>query len=449
MKRILVADDEEDMCMILKMLLENDGYEVITATTGKDVLQYITDGGKPDLIITDLKMPDIQGTEILNFLNETGRDIPLVLITAYGTIEVAVEAMKNGAVDFITKPFNKDVIRHIIRRIFRIDSMERENEFSKEAIQEREIVYISPAMHELMDTVKKVACVKTPVLIAGESGSGKELVARALHYYGGTTGSDGVDRPLVSINCPTVPESLFESELFGYQRGAFTGALRDYQGKIRMAEGGTLFLDEIGDLPLSIQPKLLRFLEEKTFEPLGSNVEIRVNTRVVCSTNRDLRAMVKEGKFREDLYYRINAITLEVPPLRERREDILPLAEYFIEKNAQETGKGRKTLSHPVEKLFKRYNWPGNVRELKNVIERAVVLSTDKEIKLTHIPSELRSNFSLDKEEFSCNRFDSIERQLLLESLEKNNWNITAVARELGTTRSTIRYRIKKFGIKK
>ncbi|MEW5814506.1 MAG: sigma-54 dependent transcriptional regulator [Spirochaetota bacterium] len=447
MKRILVVDDEEDMCQILKILLENSGYAVITAITGREAIKHLTDGEVVDLIISDLKMPDIDGIGLLNFLRETMREIPLVLITAYGSIEVAVEAMKKGAADFITKPFNKDIIRHIIGRIFHIETLENENRFLKDTIHEGELVYRSQAMFRIMETVKKVAMVGTPVLIVGESGSGKELVAKAIHLFSCTAGDNRPEKPFVRIHCPAVPESLLESELFGYQKGAFTGATKDFKGKIRLSAGGTLFLDEIGDLPLNIQPKLLRFLEEKTFEPLGSITTIKVNARIICATNRDLKEMVNKGLFREDLYYRINTINIKIPPLRERKEDIIPIAEYFLQKIARDLGKGTRRLAPGLEKAFWDHHWPGNVRELRNVIERAVVLYNNEEIKLSDLPPEFQ-NFTPPVPALNLNKLEDSEIGLLLSALEKSNWNITAAARELGVKRSTIRYKIGKYNLK-
>ena len=447
MKRILVVDDEKNMCMVLKMLLERDGYSVITAYNGKEAIEYLLKGEIIDLIVSDLKLPDIDGMGILKFLKSTEREIPLVLITAYGSIESAVKAMKEGAVDFITKPFNKDIIRQIIRRTFQMESLEDENELLKETTREGELVYRSRSMQNIMDTVKKVATVSSPVLISGESGSGKGIIAKTIHALGDPAHGNASKRPFIRINCPAIPETLLQSELFGYQKGAFTGASRDFKGKVRLAEGGTLFLDEIADLPQTIQPKLLRLLEEKSFEPLGSTTTIMVNTRIICATNHDLHTLVKEGLFRKDLFYRINTITINVPPLRERSDDILPLSDFFLATISKEMGRKVKKLSDEVQEAFMAYSWPGNVRELFNVIERAVVLSNHETITLSDVPCEFQE-MRLDTITPGENKLTNAEKELLLNALRKCAWNISAAARELGISRSTLRYRISKYRLK-
>ncbi len=451
MKRILVVDDEKNMCTILEMLLKRDGYAVITANSGEEALAHVRKDEIIDLIISDLKLPDIDGLEILNFLKTHERQIPLVLITAYGSIELAVEAMKKGAEDFITKPFNKEVIRHIVRRIFRIENLEEENTLLK-ATDEESFSHRSPVMRNLMDTIQKVALVPSAVLILGESGTGKGFIAKAIHKMA-ESATHTSSAPFVRINCPAIPETLLQSELFGYRKGAFTGASSDFKGKIRMADGGTLFLDEIGDLPHTIQPKLLRLLEEKAFEPLGSNATIHVNTKIICATNRDLKALVAEGSFRKDLFYRINTFTIHVPPLRERKEDIIPLSEFLLHNLLKEIGIRKKTLTENVKDAFQTYSWPGNVRELINVIERACVLSNGDTITLADIPTEFQHAASEpaldDAESFNNdNKLVNVEKLLLIDALKKCQWNISAAARELGISRNTLRYRIAKYKLK-
>lgn len=456
---ILVVDDEKNMCTVLRILLENDGFTVHTAYSGRKALDVLCSDGGVDLVISDLRLPDLDGIEVLKRMKAMGMDVPMVLITAYGTIEVAVEAMKMGARDFITKPFNKEVIRHVVRKVLHEGDARDAPGGWKDRYPDAGLVYRSRAMADIMATVKKVGGVQTPVLIVGESGVGKELIARAIHRAGALP--TGGTRPFISISCPAVPEHLLESELFGYQKGAFTGAVKDHQGKLQLADGGTLLLDEIGDLPLAIQPKLLRFLEEKSFRQLGSLATVTVNTRIVCATNRDLKRMVGSGKFREDLYYRMNTVTIEVPPLRDRREDILPLAEHFLEVYARRLGKGRKSLSPGVKRAFQEHTWPGNIRELRNVIERAVVLSGCEEIGLNDVPSEFQqlspSSLSFRKtaasghgggraeQERSTNILEHSEKSLLLKTLAETGWNITAAARALGVSRNTMRYRIRKY----
>jgi DNA-binding NtrC family response regulator len=376
-------------------------------------------------------------------LNSLNCRAPIVLITAYGTIETAVEAIKKGAVDFITKPFNKAAIGKIIKRIFYIDNLERQCHILGDAQQKLELLYKSRSMQEIMQTARKVAAVKSPVLIIGESGTGKGLLARTIHEMEPRHGSAGY-APFVSINCPSIPDTLLESELFGYRKGAFTGADRDFEGKVRLADGGTLFLDEIAEIPPSTQPKLLRLLEEKSFEPLGSTAAVTANTRIICATNRELPRLVDGGQFRKDLYYRINTITISIPPLRERREDILPLAEFFCRRVSAEVGKRQKRLSEEVRAAFETYDWPGNVREIKNIIERACVLSDSDTIRLADIPGELHR----PAQGQALNRMDQVrqlEKEMIRRKLEDCRWNLSAAARELGVTRSTLRYRVTKY----
>ena len=441
MRRILVVDDEQNMRNALSILLEKHNFEVCTAPDGKEAIAAIEGGEFIDLIITDLKMPNVDGIGLLKYLREKKHKIPLVLITAFGSIEAAVEAMKMGAADFITKPFNKDVICHVIDRIFKMENLNEENIHLKGILQNEKLVYKSRAMQQIMNTATKIASVATPVLIAGESGVGKGLIAEAIHKLGGEA-----SRPFIAINCPTIPETLLESELFGYRRGAFTGADSDFKGKIRLSEGGTLFLDEIADIPLNVQAKLLRILEEKLFEPLGSNTTIRINNRIICATNRELKQLVDDGRFRKDLYYRINTITIEIPPLCKRPEDILPIAEFFMTSFAKQMQKEITGLSENVREALIRYPWPGNVRELRNVMERAVVLSQDKQIEPADLPLELREGSGVDQPQQE-NKLESVEVSLLKNALKAHQGNVTAAAAALGISRSTLRYRMKKYGL--
>jgi DNA-binding NtrC family response regulator len=445
MRRILIVDDEPNMCEALRILLENDDYAVVTAADGEEAIRIIEEGEVIDLVISDLKMPGIDGMGVLKFLEQGNYDIPLVLITAYGTIEAAVDAMKKGAADFITKPFNKDAIRRVITRVFDMENLSEENRRLKELVHERELVCESPAMRRVMDTAGRIAAAPTAVLITGESGSGKGVVAQAIHRLGGDP-----ERPFVAINCPTIPETLLESELFGYRRGAFTGADADFKGKVRLSEGGTLFLDEIAEIPLRIQAKLLRLLEEKQFEPLGSTSTVHINNRIICATNRDLAALVDSGAFRTDLYYRINTITLDIPPLRERPEDIIRLAELFLAKSAAEMQKRISGLAGEVTDALRAYHWPGNVRELRNVIERAVVLSQHRQIELSDLPAEVREapgGAPSADTSGADGKLERWERGILEQTLARHGGNISAAARELQMSRSRLRYRLRKYGL--
>lgn len=447
MKRILVVDDEKNMRMVLSMLLENAGYSVHTASDGKQAIGILEKEPFIDLVITDLKMPGIDGMGILNHLKIKKRDTPLVMITAYGTIEKAVEAIKRGAMDFITKPFNKEVILHIVNKLFQNRDLVRENTLFREKEEEAELVYKSRSMREIMETVQKIALSRAAVLIIGESGTGKDLVAKAIHRAACSHAKGRPNMPFVSINCPAVPETLIESELFGYKKGTFTGAVTDYRGKLALADNGILFLDEIADLPLHIQPKLLRFLEDKTFEPLGTNQKIKIEARIICATNRDLKGMVEKGKFREDLYFRINTFTISLPPLKDRPDDIIPLASFFLKKYVKDLGRNIAGFSQDIRGILLSYQWPGNIRELRNIIERAVVLAEGPVITAAQLPADLlvRSETKDNTE----NKFDQIEKQMLVDALKKNNGNVLAAAKELGLSRGVIRYRMKKYRLRK
>ncbi|WP_319561010.1 sigma-54 dependent transcriptional regulator [Marispirochaeta sp.] len=451
MKTILIVDDELNMQTVLKILFESNGYATLTAPDGVQALDLIDKHQEIDLVVSDYKMPGMDGIALLEEIKLRKPWLPFVLVSAYGTIERAVEAMKLGAVDFITKPFNKELILHTVNRLWQFDKLKRENMALREGQKELALIFRSPPMREIAETLRKIGRISSPVLLTGESGSGKEVIARALHsIYQGEE-----DLPFISINCPAVPESLLESELFGYKKGAFTGADADFEGKVRVAEGGTLFLDEIGDLPLSIQPKLLRLLENKTIEPLGSTRPIKIRTRIVCATNRNLEQLVEEGTFRRDLFYRINTFHFVIPPLRKRREDIAPLAEYFLDTFVVDFGLDERYLAGPALRTLESYNWPGNVRELKNVIERCVVLSSGSIIEEKDLPPDIKKEDLTDftpagDVEFIAGNgrtLHGMEKKVLLSALDACDGNISAAARRLGVTRNTMRYRLKKYGI--
>jgi len=441
MKRILVVDDEPNLRTVLTMLLEEDGYVVLTAENGERGRALLDGGTAIDLVVTDLKMAGLDGLALLKHVRASGRDVPVVMITAYGTIEKAVEAMKCGAADFITKPFNKDVIRHVVHKLTDRSDLQRQGAALPPPVA------ASPGMREIMATVEKIATAPSAVLILGESGSGKEVVARAIHARSVGRGKSETAVPFVSINCPAVPDTLIESELFGYRRGAFTGASQSFSGKLAQAHGGVLFLDEIAEIPLTTQAKLLRFIEEKVFEPLGSTVRTRVEARIICATNRDLATLVREGRFREDLYYRINTITLRVPPLRERQEDILPLAASFLEHYARALGKQAAGFSDEAGAALRRHAWPGNVRELRNVVERAVVLSSEELITVDLLPPEVSGRQVTETGPTGTNKLEEMEKAALLAVMQKTGGNVSSAARELGISRDTLRYRIRKYGI--
>lgn len=446
MKRILVVDDEPNVRTVLTMLLEDDGYEVLTAENGERAMSAIDDGPDLDLVITDLKMPGADGLALLRHLKQAGREVPLVMITAYGSIEKAVEAMKGGAADFITKPFNKDVIRHVVHKLLKAEDLRKENDLLRQACPVPGIIAHGAGMREIVELVEKVAGAPSAVLILGESGAGKEVIARAIHAKTAEKKKGDFSVPFVSISCPAVPDTLIESELFGYRKGAFTGASQNFSGKISQARGGVLFLDEIAEIPLPTQAKLLRFIEEKVFEPLGSTAKTKVDARIICATNKDLDVLVREGKFREDLYYRINTITIRVPPLRERRQDILPLAEHFLRHYSMTLGKLPGGFAGQVKDALCAYSWPGNVRELRNVIERAVVLSSTDVITAESLPRQMLGS-AAGEQAGADNKIEQMERTMLLDVMRRNGGNVSSAARELGISRDTLRYRIRKYGI--
>jgi two-component system, NtrC family, response regulator AtoC len=467
-KRILVVDDEKNMQAVLKLLLDGEGYDTRCVSDGLEALELLrsansgshrgTDGsaqqtdGPFSAVVSDFKMNRMDGMELLKTMRDKGELVPFILVTAYGTIEKAVEAMKLGAVDVVTKPFAKEALLAVVARaVEKIDG-----DIHGGAIAESEgLVYRSPAMAEIGRLIDRVGPASAPVLLTGESGTGKEVLARALHkaYSGG----DFDAKPFVSVNCPAVPESLLESELFGYRKGAFTGADQDFKGKVEQADGGSLFLDEIGDMPASIQPKLLRLLENRTFEALGSGKTEKTDIRIICATNRNLGKLVSEGRFREDLFYRINTFTIEMPPLRDRVEDIEALSDFFLRRFSLEARKNLLGFSPEALRYIRAYSWPGNVRELKNVIERAVILCQAGELQSEDLPRELRrscdaaglqavSNASGDPSS-AAKPLELAEKSLIVDALDHSEGNVSAAARTLGITRNTLRYRMRKYGL--
>jgi two-component system, NtrC family, response regulator AtoC len=467
-KRILVVDDEKNMQIVLKLLFDGEGYDAYCVSDGVEALEALrsASGGSQrgtegpsrgeeesgfSVVVSDFKMNRMDGMGLLRAMRERGFHVPFILVTAYGTVEKAVEAMKLGAVDVVTKPFAKEALLAVVSRAVLRNG--DEEPWCKDVAEAEGLMYRSPAMAEIQRLIERVGPAAAPVLLMGESGTGKEVLARAIHraYSGGEFDA----RPFVSVNCPAVPESLLESELFGYRKGAFTGADQDFKGKVEMADKGTLFLDEIADLPASIQPKLLRLLENRTFEPLGSGQTKRIDIRIICATNRNVAKLVSEGRFREDLLYRINTFTIELPPLRKRKEDIAPLAEFFLRRFALETRKNIAGFSPQAAEFLASYSWPGNVRELKNVLERAAILCSGAEIMPEDLPPELRraclsaggSFFPSSSEASGGSTINDVERSLIADALERSSGNISAAARILGLTRNTLRYRIHKYGL--
>ena len=444
--RILVIDDEDKMCWALDRALSYEGYQVITATRG---LQGIDLAKKDDfsLIILDLKMPDMDGLEVLKEIKNINPTIPVIMITAHGTIDTAIEAMKIGATDYITKPFKLEEIKVQIKKSLHLSNLENQVDFLRQELGKKygKMVGQSDAMKEVAFLIHQVAKTGATVLITGESGTGKEVVAVEIHKA-----SNRVDKPFVAVNCAALPEQLLESELFGHEKGAFTGATNKKKGRFEIADTGTIFLDEIGEMPISMQAKLLRVLQERCFERVGGTETIDVDVRVIATTNLDLATAISNGTFREDLYYRLNVMRISMPPLRSRKEDIPLLVNHFLEKFDPSHS---KKISTVAMKILTNYNWPGNIRELQNAIERALIVCQGSEIKPEHFPKDLLNSLeetttpkmNIEDGGFSL---EEMEKHLIIKALEKHNYNQTKAAKYLGITRPTLLYRLQKYDIK-
>lgn len=441
-KRILIVDDETNILRILKTALGKN-YDIATARNAEEALSVMSTS-QINLILSDYRLPDMDGIELLKRVKGDMPNIPFIVITAYGTIERAVEAMKKGAYTYLTKPVNLDILYSIIREALSEDQSEGTIQ-GEENNQFLNILGKSKAMREVFTTIKRVSKTDARVLILGETGTGKELVARALHYS-----SHRACKPFITIDCTTIPKDLIESELFGYDKGAFTCAYENKVGLIEMADGGTLFFDEIGDLEFSLQKKLLRFIQEKEFSRVGSNKKIRVDVRTIAATNRDLEEAVRRGDFRSDLFYRLNVISIYIPPLRERKEDIPLLASHFLDLYKKKVGKDIKGIDPEVMNILIDYEWPGNVRELENVIERAVIFCNYDYITREYIPQKL---ISLSDNSISdlagtgnLNLFE-IEKRFILSALQKTSWNQSMASRLLGISRKQLRTKMKNLHI--
>jgi two-component system nitrogen regulation response regulator NtrX len=444
-KTILIADDEQGVRSSLQRLLEFESYRVLQAVDGPAALDLVRD--RPiDLVLLDIKMPGMDGLEVLSQIHQEHPQLPVVIISGHGTIQTAVEATRLGAFDFIEKPIDADRILLVIRNGLAQRRLLRENVSLKAEVRQRtRIVGQHPEMLRILETVKKVAPANVRVLIMGENGTGKEMIARALHES-----SPRADEPFVEVNCAAIPEELIESELFGHERGAFTGAVARRIGRFEMADGGTLFLDEVGDMSLSAQAKVLRVLQESVFERVGGTETMRVDVRVVAASNKDLLKASREGRFREDLFYRLNVVPVTVPPLRERAADIAFLAEHFLQQAARELGQAPKKLSKAALETLKDYAWPGNVRELKNLIERLVILTPGPIIEAADLPvlapAERNEERYFDIESYVGFR-DAVEREFFERKLRHYGHNVSKTARRLGMQRSNLYKKLEKYGI--
>ncbi|HWP99693.1 MAG TPA: sigma-54 dependent transcriptional regulator [Vicinamibacterales bacterium] len=454
--RILVVDDERSMRELLAIVLRREGYDVRLAEDGRSAIELI-EREPIELVISDIRMPDVSGVEVLAAAQRVNPEVIGIMITAYASTETAVEALRLGAYDYVTKPFNVEELRLKIRKAFERRRLQQENALLRRALQTTHqfsnIIGRSPAMQAVFQLIQTIAPTTSTVLVTGESGTGKELVARAIHFN-----SPRRDHPFVAVNCGALPETLLESELFGHVRGAFTGAETNKKGLLEVAEKGTVFLDEIGEMSPMMQVKLLRFLQDRRFRRVGGTEEIEADIRVIAATNRDLARLVAEGRFRDDLFYRINVIPVRLPPLRERVEDIPLLAEHFLQKYAAQMGRSIAGISPAAMRCLRTYRWPGNIRELENAIERAVALETSSTIQPASLPEHVQAGVApaaerppleLPEEGFDLERHvEAIEREYIAEALRRAGGVKTRAADLLGMSFRSFRYYMKKYNLK-
>ncbi|HJN75735.1 MAG TPA: sigma-54 dependent transcriptional regulator [Myxococcota bacterium] len=448
-RRVLVVDDEESLRHLLTVILRRGGYDVITATNGAEALEVLERESELSLVLCDVRMPKLDGLGFLERLGQRRRHVHTIMMSAYGSNDLALEAMKKGAYDYINKPFKPDEILLTLKKVEERERLALENQRLRARMAGRTLegmVGESRAMQDLSKMVRKVARYPSTVLVTGESGSGKELLARSVHAL-----SDRHDQPFVAVNCGAIPDNLLESELFGHVRGAFTGAVREHAGLFEQADGGTLLLDEVGEMPRELQVKLLRVLQEQVLRRVGGSKDVSVSVRVVAATARDLRAEVAAGRFRDDLYYRLNVVHLRIPPLRERAADIPLLASHFIEAFGERFDKRVLRIDPAAMKALMRNEWPGNVRQLENVIERAVLLAEGDTLDLTDLPGHLRgvsSGSPVDDDDLSIKRRTSeLERELIGRALQRTSGNRTQAAKLLEISYKALVYKIRDYGL--
>lgn len=446
-RTILIVDDDPSLRRVIEFQLQESSYTVLTAQNGEDALNLMM-SHQVDCLITDWRMPQMSGLDLLRRANASNSEIPIIVITAFSDVETAVEAMRHGAFDFITKPFNRDIILLTVERALRFGKVLSENRRLRRVVHEtfelENVIGSSKKMRDVFELVERVAKTDVTVLIEGESGTGKELIAKGIHFSGSRR-----EGPFVAINCAAIPETLIEAELFGYKKGAFTGANSESKGKFEDANGGTVFLDEISSMPLAAQPRLLRILQEQEITRLGENVPRKIDVRVIAATHNNLRELTGANEFREDLYYRLAVVPIRLPRLRERRDDIPLLIEHFIKKTAKRHGTKAPRLDREASKALFDYSWPGNVRELENTIERMIVLSDGDAITLEDVPASIKDRkadsvngwFSLPDEPIDL---ESFEAEIIKEALHRFDGNQSQAARFLGITRSALIYRMQK-----
>ncbi|HXX80474.1 MAG TPA: sigma-54 dependent transcriptional regulator [Thermodesulfovibrionales bacterium] len=443
--KILVVDDERDICRALEFLLSREGYKVAVTYSGQDALKKI-ESEDFDLVITDLKMEGLDGMQVLERALNLRPNLMVILMTAFASVESAVEAMKKGASDYIVKPFINEDVKMTVRRLLEHKTVLLENIVLRQQLSQqlgyKEFVGVSPRIFEVFEVLEKVMPTRSSILLTGESGTGKGLIAEIVH-----SNSQRKDKPFISINCSAIPENLLESELFGYRKGAFTGAASDKKGLIVMADEGTLFLDEIGDMPMGLQAKVLKVIETGDVLPLGETKSTHVDIRLIAATNKNIEEQIRKGLFREDLYYRLNVIEVKIPSLRERKEDISVLTQHFIEKYGRENNKKVTGVTDEAMEVLMQYPWPGNIRELRNVIERAVVLSGTEKIGLTELPAKIKSQDGAKSAVTLKDKLEQCEGRIIRETLEYSDWNKEKTARELDVDLATLYRKIKKLGI--
>jgi len=446
---ILIVDDDASHRRMLEAVLTEEGYAVTHAADGIAAIDAVSERWY-DLILMDIRMSRMDGIEALHRIKAITPDIPVIIMTAYAAVDTAVDALKSGASDYLTKPLDIDELRILVGKTLRYGRLEQENQLLRERLGDRfdfaNIVGHSPPMKQLFETISLVAPSEATVLISGESGTGKELIAGAIHQN-----SDRKDRPFIKVNCAALPEPLLESELFGHEKGAFTGAVRKKQGRFQLAHTGSIFLDEIAETAPTTQVKLLRVLQEQEFEPLGSTRSVKVDIRVIAATNRDMAREIREGRFREDLFYRLNVVEIPLPPLRDRQEDILPLAEHFLKRYAEKNRRMIKRFTPGAADLLMRYSWPGNVRELENAVERAVILCRGDAVGSDDLPDALHTEAGGERAAEAPLKpglsLKEMERRMILRTLDETGGNRTRTAEILGISRRTLQNKLKEYGI--
>ncbi|MET0051224.1 MAG: sigma-54 dependent transcriptional regulator [Candidatus Thiodiazotropha sp.] len=442
----LIVDDEPDICELLEITLMRmgiDAHSVFNLNSARDLLEEI----HFDLCLTDMRLPDGNGIELVRHINQNYPKLPVAMITAHGNMESAIEALKAGAFDFVSKPVDLEMLRKLVQQAVKLGKEPEQTPAKKSTASgdQSPMLGNSPPMQKVRQLIDKLSRSQAPVYISGESGTGKELAARLIHHQGPRS-----EHPFVAVNCGAIPHELMESELFGHTKGSFTGAVQDHQGLFRNADGGTLFLDEIADLPLHMQVKLLRAIQEKRIRPIGGQQELPIDVRIICATHKNLRQLVEGGEFRQDLYYRINVIELPLPPLRERIEDIPLLAQHILTRIARESGTPKSKLSSSALKKLKHYAFPGNIRELENILERSITLHDGPNLEAEDLTLPENSSEPLEHELFDSpldNQIEEVERKAIIEALESTRWNRTAAAKKLGMSLRSLRYRLSKLGI--